>query len=274
VQHFFVASTHDWLLFFTNEGRVYRAKVHELPDAGRDARGQHVANLLAFKPGEKIAQVISIRDYQTYPYLVIATKGGIVKKTALSEYDSNRSGGLIAVSLRDGDEVVSAAAITESDQLLLISEEGMSLRFTADSESLRSMGRSASGVIGMKFRASDKLLAMVVISPKSASENFLLTATDGGFAKRTNLNEYRIQGRGGIGIKAAKIDQNSKGVLVGALIVGASDEILAITSAGSVMRTSVDQVRETGRDTMGVRLVNLESDITVVSLTRVADSLE
>jgi DNA gyrase subunit A len=271
VEHFFVASTHDWLLFLTNEGRVYRAKVHELPDAGRDARGQHVANLLAFKPAEKIAQVISLRDYASLPYLVIATRSGMVKKSPLSEYDSNRSGGLIAIALKDGDEVISAATVTDDDQLLLISEQGMSLRFTADDSSLRPMGRSTSGVIGMKFRKGDHLLSMVVIS-KEQRERFLITATDGGFAKRTNLDEYRLQGRGGIGVKAAKIDESSRGLLVGALVVGSKDEILVITSSGSVMRTEVKEIRETGRDTMGVRLVDLDSETHVVSLTRVADS--
>jgi DNA gyrase subunit A len=276
VEHFFTASTHDWLLFLTNQGRVYRAKVHELPDAGRDARGQHVANLLAFKPDEAIASVIAIKDYQSLPYLVIATRGGIVKKSALTEYDSNRTGGLIAISLKDGDEVVSASAITNTDELLLISKKGMSLRFTADDESLRPMGRSATGVIGMKFRKDDELLTMSAISQnndgaKKDPEKFVLTATDGGFGKRTSLNEYRSQGRGGIGVKAAKIDENSRGVLVGAIVVSESDEILAITSSGSVIRTDVEQVRETGRDTMGVRLVNLDDGITVVSLAKVSD---
>lgn len=271
VDHFFVASTHDWLLFLTNEGRVYRAKVHELPDAGRDGRGSHVANLLAFKPTEKIAQVISLRDYLSLPYLVIATRSGMVKKSPLLEYDSNRSGGLIAINLKEGDEVVSAATITGEDQLLLISEQGMSLRFEGNDESLRPMGRSTSGVIGMKFRGSDRLLTMAVIKAKEANDLFVLTATDGGFGKRTSLEEYRLQGRGGIGIKAAKIDAIARGVLVGALMVRKTDEILAITSVGSVMRTPVSEVRETGRDTMGVRLVDLDAEVKVVSLTRVAE---
>ncbi len=203
VEHFFTASTHDWLLFLTNQGRVYRAKVHELPDAGRDARGQHVANLLAFKPNETIASVIGINDYASLPYLVIATKGGIVKKSPLSEYDSPRTGGLIAISLKDGDEVVAASAITAKDELLLISKKGMSLRFTADDESLRSMGRSATGVIGMKFRSGDELLTMATI--RSGDEkSFVLTATDGGFGKRTDISEYRLQSRGGIGVKGCQ----------------------------------------------------------------------
>jgi DNA gyrase subunit A len=272
VEHFFTASTHNWLLFFTNQGRVYRAKVHELPDAGRDARGQHVANLLAFKPNENIASVISIADYSSLPHLVIATKGGIIKKSALVEYDSPRTGGLIAITLKDNDEVVAASAITSSDELLLISKKGMSLRFTADDESLRPMGRSASGVIGMKFRAGDELLTMSTISSSSdKAGTYVLTATDGGFGKRTNLDEYRSQGRGGIGVKAAKVDEDSRGGLVGDLFVSEKDEILVITSGGVVMRTPVKEVRETGRDTMGVRLVNLDEGTHVVSLAKVSE---
>jgi DNA gyrase subunit A len=272
VEHFFTASTHNWLLFFTNKGRVYRAKVHELPDAGRDARGQHVANLLAFKPDESIASVIAITDYSTQPYLVIATKGGIVKKTALAEYDSPRSGGLIAISLKENDEVVSAALVSDKEELLLVSKMGMSLRFSAGNDSLRAMGRGATGVIGMKFRKGDNLLAMAAIS--SDNKNYVFTATDGGFAKRTKLEEYRTQGRGGIGVKAAKIDEDSRGVLVGAMIVQERDEILAISSAGTVMRTPLTQIRETGRDTLGVRLVNLDSGISVVSVTRLVEDLD
>jgi len=267
VDHFFVASTHDWLLFFTNQGRVYRAKVHELPDAGRDARGQHVANLMAFKSDETIAQVLSIKDYTASPYLVLATKTGLVKKTPLTEYDSPRTGGLIAISLKPGDEVVSAALVNKDDELLLVSKKAMSLRFAADEESLRPMGRSTSGVIGMKFRAGDELLTMARIDSKTAS-SFVFTATDGGYGKKTPLDEYRLQGRGGIGIKAAKIDENSRGSLVSALVLADSSEILAITSAGTVMRTPAAEVRQTGRDSMGVRLVNLDEGVVLVSVTQ------
>ena len=270
VDHFFIASTHDWLLFFTNKGRVYRAKVHELPDAGRDARGQHVANLLAFKPDESIAQVIAIDSYASHPNLVIATRSGMVKKSPLSEYDSPRSGGLIAINLKDNDEVVSASLVKEEDELLLVSRKGMSLRFSANDESLRAMGRSTAGVIGMKFRADDQLLTMAAVAGDSPDQ-FVFTATDGGYAKRTALNEYRQQGRGGIGVKAAKIDEDSRGSLVGAMIVTAGDEILAITSSGVVMRTPVEEVRETSRDTLGVRLVNLDEGASVVSITQVKD---
>ena len=268
VDHFFVASTHDWLLFFTNQGRVYRAKVHELPDAGRDARGQHVANLMAFKPDEEIAQVLSFKDYNAAPFLVLATKNGLVKKTPLAEYDSPRTGGLIAISLKPGDEVVSASLVRNGDELLLVSKKAMSLRFTTDDESLRSMGRSTSGVIGMKFRAGDELLTMSRVESASSTGAFVFTATDGGYGKKTPIDEYRLQGRGGIGIKAAKIDEESRGTLVSALVLVDSDEILAITSAGTVMRTPAAEIRQTGRDSMGVRLVNRDEGATLLSVTR------
>ncbi|CAB4900484.1 unannotated protein [freshwater metagenome] len=268
VDHFFVTSTHHWILFFTTKGRVYRAKAYELPDTGRDARGQHVANLLAFQPDEEIAQVLTIENYGAAPYLVLATRQGLAKKTELSEYDSNRSGGLIAINLREGDEVVSAALVSESDDILLVSKKAMSLRFTATNEALRPMGRATSGVIGMKFRDGDELLAMAVVEDGEAN---VLTATDGGYAKRTPIHEYRVQGRGGLGVKAAKIDEGNRGVLVGALVVSGSDEILAITSSGTVIRTGAEQVRQTGRDTMGVRLVNLGEGDSVVSVTRNAE---
>jgi DNA gyrase subunit A len=265
VDHFFVASTHDWLLFFTNQGRVYRAKVHELPDAGRDARGQHVANLLAFKPGETIAQVLSFKDYNAAPFLILATKGGLIKKTPLTEYDSPRTGGLIAINLKGDDEVVSATLAADGDEILLVSRKAMSVRFVCDDESLRSMGRSTSGVIGMKFRAGDDLLTM---SRVDGENSFVFTATDGGYGKKTPIEEYRLQGRGGIGIKAAKIDEDSRGTLVSALVLVDTDEILAITSAGTVMRTQASEIRQTGRDSMGVRLVNLDEGATLLTVTR------
>ena len=265
VDHFFVASTHDWLLFFTNQGRVYRAKVHELPDAGRDARGQHVANLLAFKPEETIAQVLSFKDYNVAPFLILATKGGLIKKTPLIEYDSPRTGGLIAINLKGDDEVVSATLAADGDEILLVSRKAMSVRFVCDDESLRSMGRSTSGVIGMKFREGDELLTM---SRVDGENSFVFTATDGGYGKKTPIEEYRLQGRGGIGIKAAKIDEDSRGTLVSALVLVDSDEILAITSAGTVMRTQASEIRQTGRDSMGVRLVNLDEGATLLTVTR------
>jgi DNA gyrase subunit A len=272
VDHFFVSTTHHWLLFFTNKGRVYRAKAYELPDAGRDARGQHVANLLAFQPDEKIAEILAVRDYEAAPYLVLATKSGLVKKTMLKDYDSPRSGGVIAINLRemeDGrdDELIGAELVSGADDLLLISRKAQSIRFTASDEALRPMGRATSGVKGMSFREGDELLSMNVVRPGT----FVFTATDGGYAKRTNVDEYRVQGRGGLGIKAAKIVED-RGSLVGALVVEGKDEILAITLGGGVIRTRVNEIRETGRDTMGVQLINLGKRDAVVGVARNAEA--
>ncbi|WP_127354741.1 DNA gyrase subunit A [Actinacidiphila soli] len=272
VDHFFVSTTHHWLLFFTNKGRVYRAKAYELPDAGREARGQHVANLLAFQPDERIAQILAIRDYEAAPYLVLATKSGLVKKTPLKDYDSPRSGGVIAINLRETDsgaedELIGAELVSADDDLLLVSRKAQSIRFTATDESLRPMGRATSGVKGMSFREGDELLSMNVVRPGT----FVFTATDGGYAKRTNVDEYRVQGRGGLGIKAAKIVED-RGSLVGALVVEETDEILAITLSGGVIRTRVNEVRETGRDTMGVQLINLGKRDAVVGIARNAEA--
>ncbi|MGW8377753.1 DNA gyrase subunit A [Streptomyces sp. ODS28] len=272
VNHFFISTTHHWLLFFTNKGRVYRAKAYELPDVGRDSRGQHVANLLAFQPDEQIAQIRAIRDYEEMPYLVLATKSGLVKKTPLKDYDSPRSGGVIAINLRqmeDGrdDELIGAELVSPEDDLLLVSRKAQSIRFTATDDVLRPMGRATSGVKGMSFREGDELLSMNVVR----AGTFVFTATDGGYAKRTNVDDYRVQGRGGLGIKAAKIVED-RGSLVGALVVEESDEILAITLGGGVIRTRVSEVRETGRDTMGVQLINLGKKDAVVGIARNAEA--
>ncbi|HEY8114146.1 MAG TPA: DNA gyrase subunit A [Actinomycetes bacterium] len=271
VEHFFVTTTHHWLLFFTNKGRVYRAKAYELPDAARDARGQHVANLLAFQPDERIAQVFDLRDYQVAPYLVLATRAGLVKKTRLEEYDSPRSGGIIAINLRDDDELISAQLVSPDDDLLLVSRRAMSIRFTATDEQLRPMGRATSGVIGMRFRDGDELLSMDVVRPGAD----LVVATGGGYIKRTNVEEYRRQGRGGYGIIAAKVTED-RGNLVGSLIVHVGDEVLAITSSGGVIRTRVTESdpRITGRDTMGVRLINVMDGDSVVAIARNAEAAE
>ena len=271
VEHFFATTTHHWLLFFTNKGRVYRAKAYELPDAGRDARGQHVANLLAFQPDERIAQVLDLRDYQVAPYLVLATRAGLVKKTRLEEYDSPRSGGIIAINLRDDDELISAQLVSPDDDLLLVSRKARSIRFTATDEQLRPLGRATSGVIGMRFRDGDELLSMDVVRPGAD----LVVATGGGYIKRTKVEEYRRQGRGGYGIIAAKVTED-RGNLVGSLIVHVGDEVLAITSSGGVIRTRVTESdpRITGRDTMGVRLINVTDGDSVVAIARNAEAAE
>jgi DNA gyrase subunit A len=267
VEHFFVTTTHHWLLFFTDKGRVYRAKAYELPEAARSARGQHVANLLAFQPDETIAQVLALKDYEVAPYLVLATRSGLVKKTALRDFDSNRSGGVIAINLRDDDAVIAARLVSADDDLLLVSRKGQSIRFHADDEALRPMGRATSGVIGMRFRSGDELLAMMVARPDA----FVLTATDGGFAKRTPIEEYPVQGRGGQGVLTAKLTDD-RGGLVAALMVDPGDEVFAITSSGGVIRTRADEVRPTSRATMGVRLINLADGDAVVGVTRNAES--
>ena len=263
VRHFFVCSTHDWILFFTNFGRVYRLKAYELPEASRTARGQHVANLLEFQPEERIAQVIQIQSYEDAPYLVLATVQGRVKKSRLSDYESARSGGLIAINLNEGDKLIGASLCSNEDDLLLVSEEGQSIRFSADDEQLRPMGRSTAGVKGMRFRGDDHLLAMTVVRDGS----YLLVATTGGYGKRTSMDEYSVQGRGGVGVVTFKYNPK-RGKLIGALAVDDDDQIFAITSAGGVIRTEVNQIRPSSRATMGVRLVNLEDGIELLAIDR------
>lgn len=269
VEHFFVTTTHHWILFFTNRGRVYRAKAYELPELARDSKGQHVANLLAFQPDESIARVLAIRDYEQQPYLVLATKKGMVKKTALTEYDSPRTGGLIAVTFRhEDDELIGAEVVSEDDDILLVSRKAQAIRFTATDEQLRPMGRATSGVVGMKFRDGDELLSMSVV--QDYTESFVFTITDGGYAKRTAVEEYRLQGRGGLGIKAMKINED-RGTLVGALVVGEGDEVLAIRSSGGVTRSPVRDVPAKGRDTMGVKYVALGAGDSIVAIARNAE---
>ncbi|NJI61375.1 DNA gyrase subunit A [Microbacterium oxydans] len=248
VEHFFVTTTHHWLLFFTDKGRVYRAKTYEVPEAGRDAKGMHVANLLALQPDESIAQVLDIRDYQVADYLVLATREGLVKKTRLEAYDTNRQGGVIAIRLNDEDELVSALLVNAEDDILLISRRGMSVRFEATDEALRPMGRATAGVRGMKFKIdADCLLSASVAAPGK----FVFIVTDGGYAKRTAVEEYRVQGRGGTGIKVAKLNDD-RGTLAGGLIVAEDDEVLVVLSSGKVVRSAVAEVPAKGRDTMGV----------------------
>jgi DNA gyrase subunit A len=266
VRHFFVCSTHDWILFFTTKGRVYRAKAYELPEANRTARGQHVANLLAFQPEERIAQVIQIKSYEDAPYLVLATLNGLVKKSRLSEFDSNRSGGIFAINLRGDDELVGAQLCSADDDLLLVSTKGQSIRFSATDDALRPMGRQTSGVQGMRFNDDDQLLSLNVV----AEGTYLLVATSGGYAKRTAMSDYPVQGRGGKGVLTIQYDKR-RGALVGALIVDDDSELYAITSGGGVIRTGARQVRKAGRQTKGVRLMNLGEGTTLLAIARNAD---
>lgn len=266
VEHFFVTTTHSWILFFTNLGRVYRAKGYELQEAGRDAKGQHIANLLEFQGGEYIAQVMELKSYEDAEYLVLATRGGMVKKSRLSDYDTNRTAGLIAINLREGDEVVSAFTVSAKDDILLVSRNGMSLRFHADDASLRPMGRSTSGVTGMKFRDGDELISANVVTEGS----FVFVVTEGGYAKRTSVDEYRVQGRNGFGIKVAKLVED-RGALVGGLIVDEEDEVLVVMASGKVVRSNVNEVPAKGRDTMGVIFAKPGKGDSIIGVARNQD---
>ena len=268
VEHFFVTTTHHWLLFFTNLGRVYRAKAYELPEGGRDARGQHVANLLAFQPNEHIAQVLDLDNYEDHDYLLLATRRGLVKKTRLADYDTNRSAGLIAINLREddegnADELVSALTVNHDDELILISRKGQSIRFAADDDSLRPLGRATSGVTGMKFRAGDELLAADVVQDGAD----LFVVTEGGFAKRTAISEYRIQGRNGFGIKVANLVEE-RGDLVGAMITEPEDEVLVIMEKGKIVRSAVSEVNRTGRATQGVTFASPDKGDRIIAVAR------
>nr|WP_280800672.1 DNA gyrase subunit A [Aurantimicrobium minutum] len=263
VEHFFVTTTHHWLLFFTNTGRVYRAKAYEVQEAGRDAKGQHIANLLALAPDEQVTQILDIRDYQAAQYLALATRDGLIKKTSLTEYDTNRTGGIIAIKLREGDELVSALLLEADSDVLLVSRKGMSIRFTATDEALRPMGRSTSGVTGMKFRGGDSLLSASLVS----DSGFVFVVTEGGYAKRTSADQYRTQNRGGLGIKVAKLSED-RGDLVGSLIVEEEDEVLVVLETGKVVRSAVNEVPAKGRDTMGVVFARFEEGDKILAVAR------
>jgi DNA gyrase subunit A len=304
VEHFMATSNHHWLLFFTTAGRVYRTKAYNLPEASRDAKGGHVAGLLSFQPDESIAQVLAIRDYEQAPYLVLATRNGLVKKTRLGDYNSPRQAGVIAINFREDDDVlIGAELVNAEDDILLVSRKGQAIRFRADDTQLRPMGRATSGVSGMKFRDGDSLLSMSVIraeqvaaeeaaaekligageAPDSIApgslpdvvEQYVFTITDGGFAKRTRISDYRLQSRGGIGIKAMSLANEDRGGLVGAFIVVEGDEILSITQNGQVVRSPInDAFRATGRSTMGVKFVSPKGNDAVAVVARSVEAKE
>ncbi|MBM7784358.1 DNA gyrase subunit A [Tenggerimyces flavus] len=268
VAHLFATSNHQWLLFFTNRGRVYRAKAYELPESARDAKGGHVAGLLSFQPDEKIAQVLAIENYEQAQYLALATKKGLVKKTALTAYDSPRQAGVIALNFRDeDDELIGAELVGPDDELLLVSKKAQAVRFAATDDQLRPMGRVTSGVTGMRFRADDELLAMAVIRSGEEAGQYVFTVTDGGYAKRTPITEYRIQGRGGLGIRAMRIT-SARGSLVGAIVVTDSDQVLCVKASGQVTRSPVADVAAKGRDTMGVIFAGVREGDAVVAIAR------
>ncbi|GAB2867960.1 DNA gyrase subunit A [Myroides odoratimimus subsp. xuanwuensis] len=301
VEHFIATTNHHWLLFFTTAGRVYRTKAYNLPEAQRDAKGGHVAGLLSFQPDERIAQVLAIRDYDQAPYLVLATRTGLIKKTRLGDYNSPRQAGVIAINFReDDDELIGAELVNADDDVLLVSRKGQAIRFRADDTQLRPMGRATSGVSGMKFRDGDALLSMSVIRAEQVAaeeaaearaaeagestaagdlpdvkEQYVFTITDGGFAKRTRISEYRLQSRGGIGIKAMSLANEERGGLVGAFIVEEGDEVLLITQAGQVVRSPINaEFRPTGRSTMGVKFAKPKKGDAVAVVARSVEAKE
>jgi DNA gyrase subunit A len=284
VEHFIATTNHHWLLFFTTAGRVYRTKAYNLPEASRDAKGGHVAGLLSFQPDEDIAQVLAIRDYEQAPYLVLATRNGLVKKTRLGDYNSPRQAGVIAINFReDDDELIGAELVNPDDDILLVSRKGQAIRFRADDTQLRPMGRATSGVTGMKFRTGDSVLSMSVIRAQqvkaeerdAAKPQYVFTMTDGGFAKRSRITDYRQQSRGGIGIKTMSLENEERGGLVGAFIVVDGDEILSITQGGQVVRSPINEdFRATGRSTMGVKFVTPKDSDAVAVVTRSVEAPE
>jgi DNA gyrase subunit A len=251
VQFLAITNTHHWVLFFTNKGRVYRVKVHELPEAARNARGTYVANVpgATFQPDEKIAAVLDLDDYDDGKFLVLGTRNGMVKKTALSEYDSPRVG-LIAINLRGDDELIGVKLTSGEDDLLFISRKGMAVRFSESH--VRPMGRQTSGVTAMRLRREDQVLAMEVVR----SNADLLVVTDAGYGKRTPLEQYQRKGRGIQGVKTAELTE-ARGFIAGALVVQDEDDIFLITDAGQIIRTRVNEVRRAGRATQGVRIMRL-----------------
>lgn len=264
VTNFFVTTTHHWILFFTNRGRVFRVKAYELTDTGRDARGQHVANLLSLAPEEHVVEVQDLQDYSQAKYLVLATRNGVIKKSRLSDYDSSRSTGLVAITLRDEDDVVSAQLVNDEDDLLLVSKMGYSVRCHADDATLRPMGRTAGGVIGIRFKSNDDYLLKMEVA---TAGSFVVTVTEGGWAKRTSIQEWNAKGRGTQGVRAMRLVEK-RGGLAGALICAADDEIFAIASNGVVIRTRVDEIRAAGRDTMGVSFMKVGDVDQVVAVAR------
>lgn len=302
VQHFIATTNHHWLLFFTTAGRVYRTKAYNLPEAARDAKGGHVAGLLSFQPDEDIAQVLAIRDYEQAPYLVLATRSGLVKKTKLGDYNSPRQAGVIAINFReDDDELIGAELVNADDDILLVSRKGQAIRFQASDEQLRPMGRATGGVRGMKFKHDDDVvLSLSVIRAAQVAaeeaaveqaeaagestapgelpevkEQYVFTITDGGFAKRTRITDYRTTNRGGVGIRAVKLSNEDRGGLVGAFIVEEGDEVLSITSGGQVVRSPIDaNFRPTGRDSQGVKFVTPKRGDTVAVVARSVEARE
>jgi DNA gyrase subunit A len=269
VEHLFVANTHHYLLFFTNQGRVYERRVYDVPEMSRTSLGRSIANLLSFQPGEKIAKVLAIKDFSSgEQFLMFATQKGVVKKTALSAYGNIRQNGIIAIGLEDGDILIGVEITGGNDQMLLGTKKGLAIRF--NETDVRAMGRPAGGVTGIRFkRDGDEVVSMVVVPQGQTPQNcMVLTACVNGFGKRTPVEEYRLQGRGGSGV--INIDASERnGDVVGMNAVCDTDELMLITEKGILIRTKVAEIRETGRNAQGVRLIKLDDGDRLVAMARI-----
>ena len=269
VETLFTASTHDYLLFFTDAGKVYWLKVHEIPEAGRAAKGKALVNLLALAGDEKVTATLPVKEFREDRFVVMATKQGIVKKTELSAYGNPRQGGIIALGLEEGDKLISVHVTDGQREILLGTKQGITIRFTEDE--VRPMGRTAYGVKGITLEEGNVVIGMETITPDSTTS--ILTMTEGGYGKRTPVTEYRVQGRGGKGIISVKTTERN-GLAVGFLQVREGDQIMLMAAQGKVLRCSVDDIREIGRNTQGVRILELNGDDRVVAVARLAESTE
>src|SRR6201989_225400 len=267
IEHLFVSSTHDYLLFFTNRGKVYRSKVYDLPEMSRTSRGRYLGNVLPLREGERVQSVLATRDFGEAPYLVFATRNGTVKKTAFQAYNTPiKADGIIAINIRDDDELVAVRRVDEEDEILMASPAGLAVRFKE--QDARAMGRDTSGVRGMDVSgAGNYVLAMDVARPGQD----LLVVTENGFGKRTPVDEYRLTSRGAKGVKTIAFTE-AKGMLAGALVVREHQELVFISQNGMVQRTAVRGINRYGRTSQGVRVMNLRESDVVSAVALVAES--
>jgi DNA gyrase subunit A len=265
IEHLFVASTHDYILFFTSVGKVYRLKVHELPLGSRQSKGRAIVNLLPFRQDEQVRAVIATRDFKEATYLVFATKKGVVKKTAFLEYNTPlKADGIIAIRLRDDDELVGVRLSDGNDDLLMVSRSGQAIRF--HEKDVRAMGRPASGVQGMRLRSGDEVIAVDI----AKDDTELLVVTENGYGKRTRLADYPLKGRGGFGVKTVQLTE-ARGRLAGARVVRDGYQVMLISNGGTVIRIPVEGIRRAGRATQGVIVMRLRNDEQVSTLAPVVE---
>jgi DNA gyrase subunit A len=265
VSHLFVASTHAYIMIFSDRGRAYWLKVHEIPDVGPDGRGKAIANLVSMQEGERIAALLTVREFEENKFIVMGTKLGEVKKTELSAFSNPRAGGIIAMDVEQGDAVIAVQVSEGTNEVFIGTRNGMSIRFPETD--VRSMGRTAGGVRGIELRDQDEVVAMEVLRPGGT----ILSVTEQGFGKRTGLDEYRVQTRGGLGIiNIQASDRNGK--VIGVAHVTDDDELMLITQQGKILRMASKDIRTIGRSTQGVRLIDIEGDDRAVSIARLAES--